>query len=166
MKKIILTFAIVILSLSKTLAIGCVPVGAGEVCPNPPSGEKNFEVVQKYFEALKTGDMNMLSNTLSEDIVWHQPGQGKLSGVYRGKQQVFALFGKFIEISNGSFKIDSVNSMMSNGALVTTTLHFSASNNSGSISMSGVDLMQIKNGKIAEVWLFSENQQVEDNFWK
>ena len=31
--------------------------------------------------------------------------------------------------------------------------------------MAGVDLLRVENGKIAEVWLFSEDQPAEDAFW-
>jgi hypothetical protein len=79
---------------------------------------------------------------------------------------VFALFGKFMEISEGSFKIDGVDSIMENGALVSASLKFSAAKKSGAkIAMSGVDLMKVENGKIKEVHLFSGDQDAEDAFW-
>lgn len=31
--------------------------------------------------------------------------------------------------------------------------------------MNGVDLFEVVNGKIVQVWLFSENQAAEDVFW-
>jgi len=157
-------------------AIGRVGEWPNQVCANMiteknmgaeiESNNQNIEIVKKYFEALQNGDMNLLSSLLSDDIVWHQPGRGQLSGTYRGKKGVFALFARFMEISKGSFKIDTVNSIMGNEDLVTATLRFSASNKNAAISMSGVDLMQVREGKIVSAWLFSENQDVEDNFWK
>ena len=127
---------------------------------------QNKKIVETYFQSLATGDLNTLGSLLSDDIVWHQPGSGKLSKTYTGKNQLFPLFGQFMEISEGSFKIDNVNSIMVNGPLVTTALHFSASKSNGQkISMNGVDVMKIENGKIKEVFLFSEDQEAEDQFW-
>ena len=127
---------------------------------------ENIKTVQKYFDSLAKGDLETLSGLFAEDVIWHQPGRGKLSGTYKGKQEVFGLFGQFMEISQGSFKIDSVGNLMSNENLVTATLHFSATRSNGqSMSMDGVDLMKIENGKIKEVYLFSGNQSVEDSFW-
>ena len=128
--------------------------------------KQNIEVVNKYFGSLANGDLATLGSLLAEDIVWHQPGQGKLSKTYRGKQEVFGLFGQFMEISQGSFRIDSVKAIMANENLVTAILHFSAQKPNASISMDGVDLMKIEDGKIKEVWLFSGDQAAEDNFWK
>ncbi len=125
----------------------------------------NIEVVKKYFEALKTGNMEQLSSVLSNDIIWHQPGKGLLSGIYQGKDKVFALFGQFMEISQGTFKINVVDYVAANEDYVTVQLSFSASNDLGSIAMRGIDVMKVKDGQIIEVWLFSEDQNAEDKFW-
>jgi ketosteroid isomerase-like protein len=109
--------------------------------------------------------LETLGQLFADDVIWHQPGQGELSKTYHGKQDLFALFGQFMTISQGSFKIDEVQSIMVNGELVTATLHFSASKPGKSISMDGVDLMKVQNGKITEVWLFSGDQEAEDAFW-
>jgi ketosteroid isomerase-like protein len=126
----------------------------------------NTALVQKYFDSLAKGDLETLGSLFSEDVIWHQPGNGKLSKTYQGKDKVFGLFGQFMEISQGSFRIDSVNTVMANGAFVAATLHFSAKKEGGqSISMDGVDLMKVEDGKIKEVFLFSADQESEDQFW-
>lgn len=126
----------------------------------------NIQLVQKYFDSLAKGDLATLGSLFADDIIWHQPGQGSLSKTYFGKQELFPLFGQFMEISQGSFKIDSVESIMANNDLVIATLHFSAKKSTGqSISMAGVDMMRIENGLIKEVYLFSSDQKAEDNFW-
>lgn len=126
----------------------------------------NIELVQKYFECLANGNLEYLGELFAEDIVWHQPGHGTLSKTYSGKQELFSLFGKFMAVSEGTFKIDTVDAIMNNGDLVTAILHFTAQKSNGqSVSMYGIDLMRIENGHIKEVHLFSENQNSEDEFW-
>lgn len=126
---------------------------------------KNKKVVQSYFDSLANGNLDLLGQLFAEDVIWHQPGQGSISKTYHGKQELFALFGQFMNISQGTFKIDEVKSIMTSGDLVTAILHFSATKPGKSISMDGVDLMKIQNGKIKEVWLFSGDQEAEDAFW-
>lgn len=67
--------------------------------------------------------------------------------------------------SEGSFKIDGVDSILENGYWVVASLKFSAQKRNKKISMKGVDLMKVERGKIQEVYLFSENQEAEDQFW-
>lgn len=127
--------------------------------------EQNKELVQKYFNALLSGDLETAGSLFSDDIIWHQPGNGVLSGTKNGKAEVFALLGKFLELSNGTFSIDKVDYIASNGSLVTASIHFQAISKGLSISMKGVDLMRIEDNKIKEMWLFSEDIEKEDAFW-
>lgn len=126
---------------------------------------QNKEIVNTYFKCLAEGDLERLGQLFAEDVIWHQPGRGALSKTYYGKQEVFALFGAFMTISQGSFRIDSVKSVMVNNDLVSAALQFSATKPGKRISMEGVDLMRIQEGKIKEVWLFSADQESEDAFW-
>lgn len=125
-------------------------------------------VVQAYFSHLKSANFPALMDLFADDVVWYQPGSSVLSGVYRGKQEVAQLFGQFMEKSNGTFQIDEVTNIMANGDLVAATLHFSAHRChylDAGMSMHGVDLMKIIDGKIVEVRLFSSDQEAEDRYW-
>jgi hypothetical protein len=54
---------------------------------------------------------------------------------------------------------------MANGEFVAAALHFHARRGTEQIAMNGVDVMRIRDGQIAEVWLFSADQRSEDAFW-
>lgn len=125
----------------------------------------NTTTVQKYFDCLMSGNFGPLSDLIDDQVVWHQPGHGELSKTYHGKEAVFQLFGRFMEISTGTFKIEQVENLMENGPLVAATLRFSATKPGSSITMRGIDLMRVENGKIKEVYLFSADQAAEDRFW-
>lgn len=127
--------------------------------------EDNRAIAEEYFRAVNAGDITRLDTLFSDDIIWHQPGAGVLSGTYEGKDDVFGLFRMFGEISNGTFEIDDVESIMGNGDLVSAIVHFRAEKGSENMSMRGVDVMRIEDGKIKEMWLFSESQEDEDEFW-
>lgn len=153
----------------KKLALGLVlvlsafePLLVAEEFKNPK------EVVQAYFQYLHEGKIPELLSLLADDIVWHQPGNSVVSGTYKGKDEVGKLFVQFDVISGGTFKIDNVFDIMSNGELVSATLEFSARQCrylDYTISMRGVDLMRVVDGKIKEVTLFSADQAKEDDFW-
>ncbi|MCX4783614.1 nuclear transport factor 2 family protein [Streptomyces sp. NBC_01264] len=122
-------------------------------------------VFQAYYESLVGGDMERLGGLLADDIVWHQPGAGALSGIHRGRDAVLALFGEFMGRSHGTFRL-VVREVMVNGPLVAATVDFTADRpDRAPLGMSGVDLMRIEEDRITEVWLFSQDQAAEDLFW-
>ena len=127
----------------------------------------NKAVAEQYFSFLEAGNIEGLMNILDDDIIWHQPGKNILSGTHVGKEQVAELFRQFMVNSEGSLRVKK-ESIMVNDSLVNATLSFSASRCryfDVTINMKGTDLMRIENGKIKEVYLFSENQDEEDAFW-
>ena len=127
---------------------------------------KNIEIVRDYFEAVATGNIPKLPELLSETLVWHQPGASDLSGTYKSRDAVFGLIGQFMERSQGTFKFDSIGNILANGDFVAVTLNFSGKRDGRSMAMAGIDVLRIENGKIQEVWLFSDDQAAEDAFWK
>ncbi|MCB0422235.1 MAG: nuclear transport factor 2 family protein [Bdellovibrionales bacterium] len=153
---------------SLVLAILFASVSTAVAENHNTKGDSTMEaivVVKNYFKYLQQGEFEKLGQLFDDNIVWHQPGKGSLSGVYKGKPDLFALFGEFMTRSEGTFKIDKVHKIMINGSNVVAHLHFSAQKGSHSISMEGVDLMKVENGKIVEVHLFSGDQSSEDKFW-
>lgn len=127
---------------------------------------QNSELIGKYLNALSEGDYDKVGSFMSDDLVWHQPGNGALSGDFKGKGAVFAHLGDFARLSNGTFTIDKVDYVAANSDLVAVAIHFKATSENSSIDMRGIDLFRIESGKIQEVWLFSENIEAEDEFWE
>jgi ketosteroid isomerase-like protein len=126
---------------------------------------KNIAIIDSYFKAIQTGDLQTLGALVSEDIIWHQPGSNKLSGTHQGASAVFGTIGGMMEESAGTFKIDSVQSIMANGSRVAAVLTFSGQRDGSEMSMLGVDIFTIEGGKITESWLYSADQPAEDAFW-
>jgi ketosteroid isomerase-like protein len=129
------------------------------------SDAENIAIVQNYVDYLGKGDMDKLGQLLANDVIWHQPGNNQLSGIHAGKEKLFAHLGKFMELSGNTFHASKVHTIMANDNMVAATLHFMAERQGRKLSMDGVDVMRIDNGKIKEVWLFSGNQADEDAFW-
>ena len=127
--------------------------------------EKKTEKVSLFYAALAQGDFETVGTLLSDDLIWHQPGKGAVSGIFSGKQNVFAHLGEMAQLSNGTFAINQVDYVTENGDLVVAAVAFAASAGGCSIEMKGVDLFRFEDGLIKEVWLFSERIEDEDSFW-
>jgi len=68
--------------------------------------------------------MDVLTELLADEVVWRTAGRSPISGEYKGRDQVFGFFGKLMELSGGTAKIE-VHDILANDehavALVTST---------------------------------------------
>ncbi len=122
-------------------------------------------VVNRYFDALATGDVPGAMSLLSPQVVWTQPGANRFSGQHTGPTEVGTLIGGMMEISAGTFQLSVAGTPMSNGELVGVPVRFSGQREGASMDMSGIDLLTIREGLIVAVHLFSEDSPAEDVFW-
>ena len=122
-------------------------------------------VAATYFDALGRGDIPTMMAQFSDTVVWHQPGANRFSGDHHGVAGVGALLGGMMEASEGSFQLAVTGPSMVNGELVAVPVRFTGSRAGASMDMSGIDLLTVRDGRIVEVHLFSEDSDAEDAFW-
>ena len=123
-----------------------------------------IEVFNAYTEALSKGDFEAVFDIMSDNIVWHMGGESSLSGIIKGKQALGERLGEFAKRSNGTFRVIT-NWAASNDCFVAASVVSLAEREEEKLNNPGIDLFRIENGKIQEVWTFSEQQAVEDKFW-
>ncbi len=127
---------------------------------------KANEVVEAYAIALSKGEIQTAFSYFSPDAKWHQPGNNKFSGTKTGLEAIGKMLGDMMGATQGSLVIKPAGAMMVNGNLVSCPVRFSAKSGTKTVDMNGNDLYEVVNGKITQVWLFSEDQSAEDEFWK
>lgn len=127
--------------------------------------DKNKKIIEEYFQHLGEGNIPALFSLFDVNVKWHQPGNNKFSGIKNNLNEVGQMIGEMMEDSLGSLKVELKDELMANGELVSAPIQFSAKKEKKSIDMKGIDLFRIINEKIVEVWLFSQFQEKEDQFW-
>ena len=120
---------------------------------------RNIETVRRMY----AGDEEERRN-IASDIVWHVPGHNPVSGTYRGFDEYTRLMpSRMAPLSAWDFTLESV---MPNGDYVMTTFHVQGERNGKLIDMRGGHLMRLTpEGKVAEGWGFSEDQDTLDDFF-
>jgi ketosteroid isomerase-like protein len=122
-------------------------------------------VAGTYVDAVSAKDFAAVAGLFADDIVWHQPGNNRLSGTHRGRAAVDQVIGATMAISEGTFELAVTGAPMVNGDMVAIPVHFSAQRDGVKLAQDGVDVLRIEGDRIAEVWLFSTVQDAEDAFW-
>jgi uncharacterized protein len=123
------------------------------------------KVVEAYSIALSKGDISTAFSNFSPDAKWHQPGNNKFSGTKTGLEAIGKMLSDMMGATQGSLVIKPAGAMMVNGNFVSCPVRFSAKSGDKTVDMNGNDLYEVIDGKIVQVWLFSEDQDVEDKFW-
>jgi uncharacterized protein len=122
-------------------------------------------IAQRYIRAVQTGDQAALAELLSAQIVWHQPGANRFSGLHVGLPAVLGMIGGMMEVSRGSFAITQAKRFMANGDWIAVELTFEARREGAHLLQDGIDLLRIEAGRIVEARLFSSDLAEEDRFW-
>jgi ketosteroid isomerase-like protein len=122
-------------------------------------------VTTTYFDALEAGDFATVSATFADDIVWHQPGANRFSGVHHGSAAVGEMIGGMMTVSEGTFTLKRNAPLMVNDDIVAVPVRWTAKRSGAEMDGVGVDLMRVAGGKVAEVWLFTADPAEEDAFW-
>ncbi|WP_428156454.1 nuclear transport factor 2 family protein [Brevundimonas sp.] len=125
----------------------------------------NIDIAKSYIKAVQTGDQATLGDLLSPQIIWHQPGDNRFSGVKTGIAEFGAMMGGMMEVAGGTFAITRANRYAANGDMVAIEIEFAGQREGAKMDQAGIDLLRIANGKIVEVWLFSSDPEQEDAFW-
>jgi ketosteroid isomerase-like protein len=124
----------------------------------------NGELIQGAYTAFAQGDIPTVLQILAEDILWHVPGRGPLSGDYKGHEAVLGFFKHFMELSSGTFRIQ-VEDVLANEARVIVLVTESAERNGRKWSSPQVHAWTVKGGKATVFWQYQGDQQTEDEFW-
>jgi hypothetical protein len=82
---------------------------------------------------------------LDQDAVWYVPGRNQLSGDHRGVDAILGFFAKTMELSGGTFRME---------------VHDDRTHEDRNVLV-----IHIRNGKLIETWLMSQDRYAADEFF-
>ena len=125
----------------------------------------NVQLARRGYEAFGKGDMATISELMAEDVVWHVGGKSSLSGDYKGKDAVFGFFGKLMELSEGSFKLE-VHDILANDEHSVILVRQTAQKGGKKLDSKAVHVTHPDSaGRVTEFWAFDEDQAAMDEFF-
>ncbi len=123
------------------------------------------KAIEAFSEALAKGDMPKAFSFFASDAKWHQPGENKYSGVKNSPDEIASMLGAMMKDTGGTLVVNPNGALMETGDMVAAPVRFTATKGVEKIDMTGIDLYEVEGGKITRVWLFSQDQKIEDDFW-
>jgi uncharacterized protein len=124
----------------------------------------NEDLARRGYEAFAEGDLDTLNSLMADDLVWHVPGRGPLAGKYKGKEAVFGLFGKVVELTGGTFRQD-IHDVLANNEHALVMVESHAERAGKRLNDRQVHVLHLKDGKLTEFWNHFGDQYAVDEFW-
>ncbi|MEX2394357.1 MAG: nuclear transport factor 2 family protein [Actinomycetota bacterium] len=128
------------------------------------SEHPNAAIARESYEAFARGDLQTVGQNITDDVVWHVGGRSPVAGDYKGQDEVFGLFGRLFELSEGTLKLD-VHDILADDDHAVALVTMSADRNGKHLDMRSVHVMNIQEGRTREFWAFDEDQAADDAFW-
>jgi ketosteroid isomerase-like protein len=125
------------------------------------SEHPHVTLLRGAYEAFGKGDLAALDDVFAEDIRWHEPGRNQLSGTYEGRAAVYAMFGRLMELTEGSFRVE-VRTVLADDDSAASIVDISARRGENSYSVTNVHVSRFAGDRVAEFWETSGDQYAVD----
>lgn len=124
------------------------------------------EIVRRAFAAFNAADMKTLAETFDESACWHTPGRSPVAGDARGRDAVFARFGRYGGETGGTFKATFKEVLKSDSGRVVGLHHNTAQRNGGQLDTFCCIVFELKNGRIIDGRGYFSDLYNWDEFWQ
>jgi uncharacterized protein len=127
------------------------------------SEHPNVARMREGYEAFAKGDLDTLRQQWTDDIVWHEGGHTDLAGTYEGPEAVFAFFGRLLDLTEGSLKVEP-RTFLADDSYGCTPVTVTAHRGDRRIEVLSVHLVRFEDGRVAEFWDTSTDEDAMDQF--
>ena len=120
-------------------------------------------VVRAYCEAWEKGDVAAIFGLYHDDFTLHYFGRSPMAGNHVGKAAAVQALGKVQTLTNRKLiEIHDVLSSADHGAVLARERFEQGGK---TLEVNRILLYHVKDGKLAECWLFDNDQRAVDEFW-
>ena len=123
----------------------------------------NEDRMRKGYEAFAAGDFTGLDEIFDDNLVWHAPGNNPLSGDYQGKQAVYDFFGKIMEVTGGTFRLE-IHDILANDEHGVALVVATGQREGKTLEDRQVNVFHLQGGQVTEFWNHPGDQNAVDEF--
>jgi len=123
--------------------------------------EKHAEIIRQTYELFSSDDAHAMAELWRDDIVWHIAGSNTVSGNHIGVDAILAMLGDVMALTQGTFQVE-IKNIATSGDRGYSLHKATAMTESGVAEFWNVLSFRFVAGKIAEVWNYAYDQNVDD----
>ena len=124
----------------------------------------NEDLIREGIAAFGRGDMDAVRKQMADDIRWHVPGRGLISGDYEGAEQVMQAFARLAEVTGGTYSAE-LHDVLANDEHAVALYTARAERAGKQLTDNTVLTYHIRDGKVSEVWGQSTDLYAVDEFF-
>lgn len=127
--------------------------------------EQNADIVRRGYAAFNSGDMKTLLGLFDEHASWHTPGRGRLAGDHKGREAVFAQFGRYGGETAGTFKAILQRVFTTEDGRVVGVHQNTAKRNGKQLDVSCCLVFELKDGRVTDGREYIYDLYAWEEFW-
>ena len=128
------------------------------------SEHPNAAKVRQAYDAFAKGDLEAVKARLTDDVVWHIGGNTVISGDYKGADEVMGFFGRLMQETGGSFKVE-LEHLVADDSYSMALVHVSGERNGKRLNQPNAHVARLVDGKIADFSGFAFDAEELLAFW-
>ncbi|MFF9149372.1 nuclear transport factor 2 family protein [Streptomyces sp. NPDC014861] len=122
-------------------------------------------VVREAYEAFSAGDMETLASLMTSDCTHHAPGESRISGHHKGRDEVLGLYARVFELTGGTFRVELKGVYPDGRGHVMSVHTWHADKGDRGIEMDGGLFFTAVGGKISDIDECVADITETDAFW-
>jgi ketosteroid isomerase-like protein len=126
------------------------------------STHPNAELVRAAYDRVADGDGTGFTELLAEGVKWHFPGRSSVAGDFEGRDAVIEHWHAYSAATGESLKAE-VAAVLGDDRFAVAIEHVTAERDGKSYNRHDVVVFRIKDGAIAEAWVYPESQYELDD---
>ena len=120
--------------------------------------QRNIEVSRTGYEAFNKQDIETVMSLITDDAVWHGGPRGPIAGDYKGKAEILELFGRFAQLTEGTYKAE-IHDILANEEHTVVMGTSTITRNGKTREDRFIDVIHPDDeGRVREFWRFFEDQ--------
>jgi hypothetical protein len=128
--------------------------------------EQNADTVRRGYAAFNSGDMKTLTTLFDESASWHTPGRSSIAGDHKGREAIFAQFGRYGGETRGTFKASLLHVLKSDDGRV-IGIHRNTAERSGKrLDVGCCIVFEFKDGRVIDGREHFYDLYAWDEFWR
>jgi hypothetical protein len=146
--------------MAERSAMGSTDASTGSA---PSRRDANAAVIRRYCDAWRAGDLAGIVDCYHDDLVLHYFGTSPLSGDHRGKPAALAALARVQQLTNR--RLLEIHDVLASDEHAVVPARERFARDGRTVESKRVLVYHVRDGKLAEAWIYDDDQRAVDALW-